>query len=505
MNRPQPSTPAGLLPLLLLLLITPLVACASNGRSQWEQAALRDLQAVRQTVQRHHPGPVDERNPHFEGWLAQGYDKAVEMASQVNSEAGYRFLLQYYASGFNDGHLKVRFDAQSEDWQWPGFSVSFNGGRFLVNDIIQDESQETLPGTGAVLLSCDGRPIREIMLEEIIPFYFGVQDLESSWARLAPRLLIWDGNPWRTRFMSCRFRFPGLESETQVPLEWRDPPPELSLEQLLSRATFGARTAYGIQALSSDMTWVSLPSFGPRTPEEFDALNEIIERLPEYRDSKLLVFDVRGNGGGNSQWGSNLVRQFWGRDFASHVQSQSAGNPVYAEWRVSRENIDYLKGLLPALEKRFGSEAEVTEMVRQTSQGMDQALEQGRDLFHLGPDASSPSPAAPEPANPVKAQVVLLTDGRCASACLDFADEVLLMPGVMHAGFPTSADTLYMDVRSVRLPSDNGRLVIPLKVYRNRRRGNNQPYVPQLRFEGDLSDTQALQEWLRDKLEISRD
>lgn len=75
------------------------------------------------------------------------------------------------------------------------------------------------------------------------------------------------------------------------------------------------------------------------------------------------------------------------------------------------------------------------------------------------------------------ARVLLVTDGVCASACLDMADEVLQVPGSLHLGQVTSADSLYIDVGRVRMPSGNT-LIVPLKVWRNRPRGNNEPLVP---------------------------
>jgi hypothetical protein len=93
-------------------------------------------------------------------------------------------------------------------------------------------------------------------------------------------------------------------------------------------------------------------------------------------------------------------------------------------------------------------------------------------------------------------KVVLLTDGWCASACLDFADLLLAIPGVRHVGAATYADAVYIDNRSVRLPSDLGWFGFSMKVYRGRPRGHNQPYVPTSPYEGMTWDTPTLQAWL---------
>jgi len=90
----------------------------------------------------------------------------------------------------------------------------------------------------------------------------------------------------------------------------------------------------------------------------------------------------------------------------------------------------------------------------------------------------------------------LITDSDCVSSCLDFADAVRRLPGVKHLGQTTNADTLFMEVRHVELPSKLGVLVVSQKVYRNRLRGHNQPWVPHLEYEGQIGDTETLRPWV---------
>lgn len=65
--------------------------------------------------------------------------------------------------------------------------------------------------------------------------------------------------------------------------------------------------------------------------------------------------------------------------------------------------------------------------------------------------------------------------------------------GMARAGVETSADSLYMDVRSQRLPSGLARIPVPMKVYRGRARGSNEPHVPDRRYARDMCDTSALE------------
>jgi hypothetical protein len=153
--------------------------------------------------------------------------------------------------------------------------------------------------------------------------------------------------------------------------------------------------------------------------------------------------------------------------------------------------------LVDVVARQQGQDAPVVDYLRRMEVGMKEALKKRQAFFRL-PDEGPKEVKRAEalPASPVRGRVFLLTDGRCASACLDFADSALAMPGVTHVGLPTSADSVYMEVRSQLLPSGAAKLGVPIKVYRNRPRGHNVPYVPKHRYDGDLGDTAALEAWM---------
>jgi hypothetical protein len=91
---------------------------------------------------------------------------------------------------------------------------------------------------------------------------------------------------------------------------------------------------------------------------------------------------------------------------------------------------------------------------------------------------------------------VVLTSSSCYSACLDFMDRLLLHPAILHVGEPTGVDTDYMESWFQVLPSGLARLNYPTKVFRNRRRLNNEGYEPVVRFDGTIGDTPAVREWI---------
>jgi hypothetical protein len=102
----------------------------------------------------------------------------------------------------------------------------------------------------------------------------------------------------------------------------------------------------------------------------------------------------------------------------------------------------------------------------------------------------------PAPASPVKAQVFVLTDYGCASACISFVDELRRIPGVTQVGRETAVDSRSGTPLNYRLPSGNGELTVPSLVREGRERGDNIPWRPDVRFDGDIADTQAVLAWI---------
>jgi hypothetical protein len=71
------------------------------------------------------------------------------------------------------------------------------------------------------------------------------------------------------------------------------------------------------------------------------------------------------------------------------------------------------------------------------------------------------------------------------------------LPGVVHVGQPTSADSIYIDNTGMMLPSGQGQLSYSLKVYRNRIRGNNQWYEPALKWPGGALTDESVAAWVK--------
>jgi hypothetical protein len=475
-----------------LLAVIPL-ALASGAHShdrapsQWSEAAVDDLHFIRATLRENHPGPVDRKNPDFRNWLVRGFQESLLLAERARSYAGYYFAIQKYVVGFQDGHLAALaedpFDPNVKlKRQWPGFVIGLDHGLFKVV-----ESPTGSPAEGAVLESCDGRSARALV-DEIIRPYFPLWSIRGSQFESAPFLLIDEGNPFVRRPEVCTLRWGSRKHE--VRLNWMP----ISNNELASRIGAAAQTVTattGIRPFGTHGWWVRLASFDVNTDTSSQPLLKVISSLEadpvRFRDADILVFDVRGNRGGNSAFGRRIAAALWGDPFVNSVPTATA-----VDWRVSQLNLKQLEqSNLPAIEKQFGMDDPETKSYAKFVDNYRAALNNGALVYH----EPIPKPEKSPPI-PMRARVFLLTDGWCHSACLDFADIVLGAPGVTQVGAETSADTVYIDNTAELLPSGEGWLGWSTKVYRGRPRGYNQGYAPKYLWNGRMNDTPAIEKWI---------
>jgi hypothetical protein len=299
-------------------------------------------------------------------------------------------------------------------------------------------------------------------------------------------VLIDDANPFRP--LPARAHFVADGAPWSLRLGWRDLDPVAAADRMVA-AGFGAPPPLALRALGDGTAWISLPTFAPDDAAT-RTLHQIVAALPGLRESGRIVFDLRGNSGGSSQWGHAIVSALWG---AAWARPRADELDEHIDWRVSADNQRHIAAVAETSRARFGSDARLVRVFAQLADDMRAALDRG-ERWVGQPTAVEPPPDAFAADNPVRARILVLTDGRCGSAALDFLDRLLTLPNVVHIGGVTAADTQYMDVRRVTLPSGAATLGFAMKVYRQRGRGLP-PRQPRHLYAGDFGDHAAVERW----------
>jgi hypothetical protein len=448
-------------------------ACANP----WSELAIEDLHGIHNIIRDNHPGPVDPENPHYRDWMEGGLIKAIARARTAGRYTDYLHALLFYTNGFEDGHLTIDTIIAGRQVGWAGLTLGADpDGRAQV---ISAEPNSGVK-VGDRIESCDGQSFDALMKARIDPYFVNtaVPQTRVNWLS---QLFIANPDEQSTRLKSCRF------SSGEIKLNWRIlTPDELGKKLGVNNSDFSLKQVDGVW-------FVRLPRFYFHSDEDRKHLEALIEEMkakaPELQQATL-VFDVRGNGGGDSSWGDRVADTLWGETWTDRVEQGFDGSQ---EMRVSPANLHKWADIHEMLVRQ--NETGPMPYWTKVETAMEKAKAAGKPLAYLPFPAKKPT--EPSPADPVTGRVYLLTDSGCGSACLSFADLMLHLPNVVQIGSPTGADAVYIELNELPLPSGLTNLDYGMKVMRHSLRGNNQWYEPKYRWPGGEMTDEALAKWVK--------
>lgn len=434
---------------------------------EWRAAAERDVRAAYEALYENHVGVVDPGNPGFLRELERARDAGLRLAARVQDAAGYAAAINRFDTSLQDGHAGV-FPTLPEGAlpkrRWPGFVPAWRGDRMMVF-----ASLEGGPPAGAEIVACDGQPIATLARRTTFRFR-GRVDEPGQWWVQARNVLVDDGNPFIRPPRACTFRFEGRRWTER--LSWRETDDQFVAWRV--RSYNGDELPVGLSERGDRLAWIAMPTFTP-DPAGAEAYHGIARRIAEDRAlvdaARAVVLDLRHNGGGTSEWASVVARALWGEAPVAAALAASTAD-VTIDYRVSPGNVAYWRPV-PALLRERGL-VDMAADVERLSEGMRLALEAGQATYR--PEKTASARAFAESA--FRTPVFVIVPGQCASACLDALDLFTRFPNVTLIGAPSSADTLYMEVRNAPLPSGLAAAVIPMKVWNGRPRGAGEVYEP---------------------------
>jgi len=167
-----------------------------------------------------------------------------------------------------------------------------------------------------------------------------------------------------------------------------------------------------------------------------------------------------------------------------------------ASWRASADNIrnlEYLAGTPLVLQ----GGPEIGIIVGKAIRDMRAARARGRAFSSSITCSAAVSPPVSTTLSPslMKGRLILLTDNLCFSSCLSVTDDFRSL-GALHVGQPTDAATHFLEVREQYLPSGYS-LFSTLESVDSTAPSQIGPFEPALTYDGDISDTAALEAWVR--------
>jgi hypothetical protein len=403
-------------------------------------------------------------------------DKAVGEAradeDKVVNAAGYQAVMRRFAGRFEDPHLRVSFKFQPSSYDWPRFLVRHRGGRYVVVD-----SETPAVSVGAEVTACDGVPIEDA-IEQTAPIEGFIPNLESTEDSMARLLFLDAQSPLRHRPKSCSI------GGKDVELVWS---PVAADRLAVIEAPYASLRDHkvSISDFGTGGAWVRLGVFAP-DQDAAAAYHRVIAVMPTLRDKRVVVFDVRGNGGGPYDWFIAVLRGLYGPEYAAHyAQARTEIVPVFTH------------------DPSYGDDHKADPLGTPHDTELEATYAKGVKVITTAAGVKvyqlqrTPRPSGgPAPANLVHAKVYVLTDTGCASACIAFVDELLRIPGTVQIGTDTFVDRRSGSPMPFALPSGAGSISSPTMVRDGRERGEDVPRRPSIRYDSDMADTAALKRWV---------
>lgn len=466
---------AGILAMALMqAAANPSAPMAAEERIDWKAAAHEDVLAAYDLYVANHPGMHDPGNPGFPQQLERARNAGLVVAARASTAGDYGDALGAFSAEIGDGHARAFSNqsvaGQSSDRFWPGFIAAWRG-RMLI--------QHAGPGSpapaGSQILACDGLQASDFVRSQIAYRGFRPREAGQWWSRSTQAFFttegLWSG-PKR-----CEFLLPD-GSRRDVELAYHPAP--AGFGDMVANATDGERMPIGLSEVRPKIFLIGMQDFAPGEDgvrayrDLFDALRK---RRPELIKARAVVIDMRHNNGGSSEWSRQGARLLWG-ERPVDLQLDDYFRNVRVWWRASPGNAAHVAQLEGKVRK--DGNIEVADALHQIAAGLNAAVAKG-DVFYVeGDEPAVPERVAGSAVSDFRTPVYVITPGRCASACLDAVDTFVRFANVKLIGAPTSGDSPYMDVRVADLPSGQGRLVIPNKMWVGRPRAGGEVYGPHI-------------------------
>ena len=460
--------------------------------SPWALLATADVDRLHRSVLEMHPGLRDPDTPDFAARVEAAFATARARAARAASYADWLAATQGFVLSFRDGHTIFKPNLTPARARWPGFLIDGRAGGWFVRRSAEFPATDG-PPEGARILACDGKPIAQLMETRL-------DGTEADWSKeperlrqafrlfLDPRI---EGPPPLT---SCDFESGGARKA--VRLSWTiEPWAALSagFPPFLRRAPHPIE----VRTLASGARWIALGNFGDETG--LGAAARMLEAgVGAARRAPFVVFDLRGNPGGNSTWGDTFAAILWGKAAADAKAAEIEARPGRRSgkyWRATPEVAAAARAAAAGFRARGRDFASVADYWTEVANRVATAPDGDRALVH-DPccDADPARPAPPPPPALYTGPAYVLIDAGCFSSCVLAANR-LVEQGAVPVGETTGQNEEYGEVvDGPPLPSGLARYLLPVSIIRQPR--ETLRLIPRFTWPGAMDDDVGLERWI---------
>jgi hypothetical protein len=460
---------------------------APGAAAAWRALTRIDADAAYRLLKDNHPAAVPEAgDPKFVSALEAAHAQALRRAAAVTTIEGYAATMSEFANSMADGHIQSYLRFAPRSVEWAGIIAAKRGADWVV--ATDDPKITGVELMGARITGCDGTSVAD--LARNVLRYRTVVSVEAFQVLFAGSLLIDNGNPFLKRPAACTFEQDGREQRQA--LHWTRIG-FTKLSETYSKQAYG-EAGFGLRPVGSGY-WIAIEELAPAAQPVIDAVKTAAEQI---RAAPFAVIDLRGNSGGNDNYGRLLAEAIYGRAYVESILGPNADAAPCAEvYRASPQNIQaYARG---AEQFRRDGDMAGAAAYERALVAMKAAAAKHERLTGAPACTPKPAPAASGDAQSLMhAPLIVLTDAACFSSCINVVDWFRRL-GATQVGQITGADTHYFEVREITLPSGLS-LFSTLTAIAPDAPPEIGPYIPDMPYSGDIADTAALEQWIPAKV-----
>jgi hypothetical protein len=458
-------------------------AATAPTDTDWSALARRDAEFAGAAFKSMHAG-IAAGLPSVTVPLETGLRAALAEAPGVRSQQDYRRLMQRFIAGFGDPHTGINL--KLEPSAWTGLIVDLPDARAGRYRVAWSEPgwPTPLPPKGAEVQSCDGVWFGTYLQTALAPFWNRSVEYAGTYAFLAQQAMVETGLGWTPK--SCTFVLPdGSRKAYALPLQTLADGAARRHVIDAQRTVYAEALPVALSSIGVGKHWVGMPDFnGGKSGPAYAALYPRLASLPK---SGWVVFDLRGNGGGDSSLGNRALAALFGAPFADRA-AQAGGAE---EYMVADANTVAVLKRYAAMPQYAASKTQFeTSMAK-----VEAAIARAEKLALVDGEpgaADRPQALLVRPHGP---RIAALIDRTCFSSCMNFLQQIRAIDDSVVLGEPTLGYSPFGEISSVALPSGQGKLGIPTAWFRTAQ-ATREPFLPDVAYAGNLADDAAVQRWV---------
>ena len=456
------------------------------GATDWNAIAQADMKFAIDKVRSGHAGSVsgqiDVTAP-----LEAGARAGMLEAADAKTEQDYKRALVRFINGFGDPHTAIQLGLTTK--AWTGIVLDHVDGKFRV---VWSEPNwpQALPPRGAIVQSCDNVWTGTYLKSNVAPFSNHSLEYTTTLSELARKSMFDVGLGWTPK--QCVFQQDdGSTRQYALPLRALDD--GIGKERLDAvRKSYQAKARpVGLYRLAADKQWVGMPDFNGGSSG--DAYTALYPKLTALKNTGWIVFDLRGNGGGDSSWGNRALQALYGEAYGEDLGNTAA---YIKSLTADQATIDLYRRYA-GLKEFAASKPEFERVILK----LEASLARHEPLAQV--DYTSREEAAAIAAKvsrrPGGPRVAAVIDRGCFSSCMNFVQQIASMADTVLLGEPTIGYSPYGENGQHKLPSGQGAIVVPSAIY-TAFQATREPFVPAIRYEGNMADDEKLMTWVNDTL-----